>query len=209
MFTTILGGLVLALSNGWRDGWMWAYACAVSACALYAILSVTPDLAKERFRPPSSGEDAVALVFIRLFGFGHLIAGALDAGRWHLLPVVPAPLRAAALATMTAAFFFIFRAMRENQFFSAVVRIQSDRGHRVIDSGPYSVVRHPGYAGMALGIPASGLALGSWIGFAIALGYAALILRRAAFEDRFLQRELAGYADYTQRVPSRVIPGLW
>ena len=160
MFTVILGGLVLALSNGWRDAWMWGYVCVISASALYAIASVTRDLMRERVRPPSRGEDAGALAVIRLLGFGHLVVGALDSGRWHLLPAVPSTLRAAALAIMAAAFLFIFRAMRENQFFSAVVRIQTDRGHRVIDSGPYSVVRHPGYAGMAVGIPASALALG-------------------------------------------------
>jgi protein-S-isoprenylcysteine O-methyltransferase Ste14 len=209
VFTVILGAIVLALSKGWRDGWMWAYVGAISACALYAVMSVTPDLVRERVRPPSRGEDASALAVIRLLGSGHLLVGALDAGRWHLFPAVPSVLRATALAIMAAALLFIFRAMRENHFFSAVVRIQADRGHHVIDSGPYAVVRHPGYAGMAVGIPASGLALGSWIGVAIALAYAALILRRAAFEDRFLQRELAGYTDYTRRVPSRVIPGLW
>lgn len=209
VFSAVLGAIVLGLSGGWDDPWMWAYVAACSGCALYAVLSVTRDLAQERFRPPSRGADATALIFIRLFGFGHLIVGALDAGRWHLLPPVPAAVRATAFPLMVVAVLFIFRAMRENRFFSAVVRIQSDRGHHVIDSGPYAVVRHPGYAGMIVGIAASGLALGSWPGFALAAAYSALIARRVLFEDRFLQRDLPGYADYTRRVPYRVIPGVW
>jgi protein-S-isoprenylcysteine O-methyltransferase Ste14 len=207
--STALGTIVLGLSGEWRDPWMRAYVVAVSACTLYAVLSVTPDLARERFRPPTRGADATALIFIRLLGFGHLVIGALDAGRWHLVRPVPTLVRAVALPLMMAAFLFIFRAMRENRFFSAVVRIQADRGHHVIDSGPYAVVRHPGYAGMIAGISASGLALGSWIGFALALGYAALIARRVIFEDRFLRRDLPGYEDYTGRVRYRLIPHVW
>ena len=204
----LLGAIVLSLSNGWRDPLMWAYVGAIAACTLYAMFSLTPELARERFRPPSPGADATALVFIRLLGFGHLVIGALDSGRWHLTPV-PAGVRAAALVAMAATFGIFYRAMHENRFFSAVVRIQSDRGHHVIDTGPYSVVRHPGYSGMIAGIAASGLALGSWLGFALALGYCALIARRVLFEDRFLQRDLPGYADYTTRVRYRLIPGLW
>lgn len=204
-----LGCAVLALSAGWKDPWMWAYVGALSVCSLYAVMSVTPDLARERVHPPTRGADAPALLAIRILGFAHLVVGALDAGRWHLTARVPPLLRGLALAAMIAAFLLIFRAMRENRFFSAVVRVQQDRGHRVVDSGPYAVVRHPGYAGMIAGVPASGLALGSWVGFAIALAYSALILRRVSFEDRFLHQQLDGYAHYAARVPRRVIPGVW
>jgi protein-S-isoprenylcysteine O-methyltransferase Ste14 len=87
--------------------------------------------------------------------------------------------------------------------------VQDDRGHRVIDSGPYSIVRHPGYAGLMLGMPFSGLALGSWIAAAIGLVMSGLILRRVMFEDAFLKKNLDGYAAYSDRVRHRLIPGLW
>lgn len=209
LFSVPLGCAVLALSAGWKDPWMWAYVAALSACSFYGVMSIAPDLARERMHPPTHGADARALLAIRILGFAHLVVGALDAGRWHLAPRVPPLLRGLALTAMIAAFLLIFRAMRENRFFSAVVRVQEDRGHRVVDSGPYAFVRHPGYAGMIAGIPASGLALGSWVGFAIAVAYSALILRRVSFEDRFLQQQLAGYAHYAARVPRRVIPGVW
>jgi protein-S-isoprenylcysteine O-methyltransferase Ste14 len=79
----------------------------------------------------------------------------------------------------------------------------------VVDTGPYAVIRHPGYAGMIAGVPLSGLALGSWIGFSLALLYSALIVRRVLFEDAFLQRNLRGYVEYTRRVTGRLIPGTW
>jgi len=96
-----------------------------------------------------------------------------------------------------------------NRFFSPVVRVQTERGHRVIDRGPYGTIRHPGYLGMIVSVLCSGLALGSWLGFAFAVAYGALILRRVFFEDAFLQVNLAGYADYARRVPYRLIPGGW
>ena len=81
-----------------------------------------------------------------------------------------------------------FHAMMANRFFSAVIRIQKDRGHHVIDQGPYAVVRHPGYAGMVPSMAFNGLALGSWLGFAIGVGCSALMMRRVLFEDAYLRR---------------------
>ncbi len=102
------------------------------------------DLARERFSPPTGGADRVALGFVRIVAISHLAIGALDAGRWHLTAPIPSGVRAFAMVAMAVAFGLFFRAMRENRFFSSVVRVQDDRGHRVIDSGPYGVVRHPG-----------------------------------------------------------------
>jgi protein-S-isoprenylcysteine O-methyltransferase Ste14 len=206
--TLVVGGGVFLLSGSWTDPWLWAYAGVWSACAAYAMWAVDGDLANERRNPPAAGADQQALRVIRLLAAAHLVVGALDAGRWHLT-AVPAGLRAAALIGMGMAVWLIFRAMRENRFFSAVVRIQSDRGHHVIDSGPYAVVRHPGYAGMIAAVPLSGLALGSWLGVAIALAYSAMIVRRVPFEDAFLRTELEGYAEYAERVRARLVPGLW
>lgn len=205
----ILTGLIFALAGTWRDPWLWAYACVWSASTLFAMLSLGEDLARERFRPPTSGADAVALSFVRATALGHLVVGALDSGRWHLTAPVPPALRVIALAGVATMFGLFFGAMRQNRFFSTVVRIQSDRGHRVVDSGLYSVMRHPGYAGLVVGAPFSGLALGSWLAAGIGLVMSALILRRVMFEDAFLQKNLDGYAAYARRVRYRLIPGLW
>jgi protein-S-isoprenylcysteine O-methyltransferase Ste14 len=174
----------------------------------YGLTGIGEDLARERFQGTVKGEDAVALRFVRAIGFAHLAVGALDVGRWHLAPV-PASVRAAALTALPLALLLVYRSMRENRFFSAVVRVQTDRGHVVVDTGPYSVIRHPGYAGMFVGVPLSGLALGSWLSFGLALIYSALILRRVIFEDAFLCQNLTGYQAYTRRVTGRLIPGTW
>jgi protein-S-isoprenylcysteine O-methyltransferase Ste14 len=110
---------------------------------------------------------------------------------------------------MLASCVLILASMRANQFFSPVVRIQSERGHRVVASGPYASIRHPGYLGMVLALPLSGLALDSWLSAAIGVLYSGLIVRRVVFEDAFLRTNLDGYAEYAARVRYRLIPGAW
>jgi protein-S-isoprenylcysteine O-methyltransferase Ste14 len=207
--TLMIAGLLFTLAGTCRDPWLWAYVSVCSAAAAYALLSIDEDLAKERFRPPNAGADRLAVRFLRLVALSHLVVGALDTGRWHLTPPVPAAVRIVALVGMATGLVMFYRAMRENRFFSAVVRIQDDRGHRVVDSGPYRVVRHPGYAGLILVPPFSGMALGSWVAVAIGLIMSALVVRRVLFEDSFLRHNLDGYAAYAQRVPHRLVPGVW
>lgn len=200
--------LLFGLAGTWRDPWLWAYVALCGVASGYALLTIDEDLARERFSPPASGADRVALGFIRAAAISHLAVGALDSGRWHLAPVSP-ELRGIGLFFMATMFVLFYGAMRTNRFFSAVVRIQEDRGHRVVDRGLYSFVRHPGYAGLILGIPSSGLALGSWLAATVGLGMSVLILRRVMFEDAFLRANLRGYPAYAARVPHRLIPGVW
>ena len=200
--------LLFALAGTWRDPWLWAYVSVCTLASSYAILTIDEDLARERFSPPVASADRVALGFIRAAAIGHLAVGALDSGRWHLAPVSPA-VRGAGLFFVAMMFVLFYGAMRTNRFFSAVIRIQDDRGHRVVDRGLYSIVRHPGYAGLILGIPSSGLALGSWLAAGMGVVMSALILRRVMFEDAFLRANLDGYPAYAVRVPHRLIPGLW
>jgi protein-S-isoprenylcysteine O-methyltransferase Ste14 len=198
----------LVLLKGSLDTWLALYLVAWSIFGVYAMASIDDDLARERFRPPEPGADRAPLRAIRLLAVAHLVVGTLDAGRWHLAPV-PDTLRAIALVLMVPSALFVVQAMRANRFFSPVVRVQKERGHRVVDHGPYGTIRHPGYLGMIVSVMCSGLALGSWLGFALAAVYAALILRRVFFEDAFLQANLEGYADYARRVPYRLIPVGW
>jgi protein-S-isoprenylcysteine O-methyltransferase Ste14 len=96
-----------------------------------------------------------------------------------------------------------------NTYASAVVRVQQDRGHRVVSQGPYRYVRHPMYVGvilMGLAIPP---ALGSWWALAPGLAIAVTFVLRTAQEDAVLQRELPGYAEYAQQVRYRLLPGVW
>jgi len=97
----------------------------------------------------------------------------------------------------------------ENRFFSSTVRIQTDRGHVVCDSGPYRIVRHPGYAGNILPLLGIVLALGSvWTLIPAAVALIISVIR-TALEDQTLQEELPGYRDYARRVHYRLIPGIY
>ena len=89
------------------------------------------------------------------------------------------------------------------------MRIQEDRGHIVVSSGPYRVVRHPGYAGAVLFNLLAPPALGSWTAMIFGAGAAGLLIYRTAREDRVLTAELLGYAEYAKQVRRRLIPGLW
>jgi protein-S-isoprenylcysteine O-methyltransferase Ste14 len=96
-----------------------------------------------------------------------------------------------------------------NKFFETTVRIQTDRGHNVIDTGPYAIVRHPGYVFMCsllVGIP---LALCSLWALIPAVLSCSLLVVRTVLEDKTLRAELPGYVDYAQRVRYRLVPGVW
>jgi len=99
--------------------------------------------------------------------------------------------------------------MGVNPFFEKTVRIQSERGHRVIDTGPYSFVRHPGYLGFAGWILSTPLLLGSWWALIPAILSTVCLVVRTALEDRTLRMELAGYEEYIHRVRYRLVPGIW
>ena len=100
-------------------------------------------------------------------------------------------------------------AIIENRFFSSVTRIQMDRGHIVCDSGPYRIVRHPGYAGNIPPLAGIALALGSvWTLIPVIIALIIAVIR-TILEDQTLHQELPGYREYANRVRYRLIPGLF
>jgi protein-S-isoprenylcysteine O-methyltransferase Ste14 len=207
LINLIIAAVLCAITGRYQDPWLWAFVATVAAVGLYPTVFLDDDLAKERFHPPEPGADRVPLKVIRLLALAHIVVACLDV-RWQITQV-PDALRLLGLVGMAISVVLVFRAMMVNRFFSAVIRIQKDRGHHVIDQGVYGVIRHPGYAGMIPSMPFSGLALGSWLGFAIGVAYSVLMLRRVLFEDGYLRAHLAGYQDYSSRVRYRLIPGVW
>ena len=100
--------------------------------------------------------------------------------------------------------------MRVNRFFSSIVRVQSDRGQVVITTGPYAIIRHPGYLAGIVIMMASGLAFNSWIATTMLMVCALpFLLHRVITEDRVLLAELPGYRDYAERVRWRLLLGIW
>jgi protein-S-isoprenylcysteine O-methyltransferase Ste14 len=202
-----IAAVICALTGRYQDPWLWGFVATVATLGLYPALGLDADLAKERFHPPEPGADRNFLLAIRLLAIALLVGSCLDL-RWQITPV-PDGARLLGLVGLAGSLGLFFRAMMANRFFSAVIRIQKDRGHHVIDQGPYAVVRHPGYAGMLPSMAFAGLALGSWLGFAIGLGCSLLGLRRVFFEDAYLKAHLDGYREYAARVRYRLIPGVW
>jgi protein-S-isoprenylcysteine O-methyltransferase Ste14 len=100
-------------------------------------------------------------------------------------------------------------AFRVNAFLAEMVRIQNERGHTVCTTGPYRIVRHPMYVGVILTILCVPVLLGSLYALIPAGLIAALFVLRTALEDRTLQAELPGYADYAQTVRWKLVPGVW
>ena len=187
----------------------WVYLAILATVFVASFAMLDPGLLRERMRPggkpPPLGLKLFTVVLLL-----HLVVAGLDRGRLHLSDGIPPWLQATGLAVVAAAYALVLWAMRVNRFFSSVVRIQFDRGQRVVVTGPYSFIRHPGYAAGTLIVLASGIALGSWLA-AVLLVVTSLpfLFYRAITEDRVLLAELPGYREYAGRVRWRLIPGVW
>ena len=188
---------------------LWIYLAILAAIFIASILWLDPDLARERMRPGGKKPPLALRLFSGVLVLHWIIAG-LDRGRLHWTDTVPLWLQVLGLAALAGSYAFCLWAMRVNRFFSSAVRIQSDRGQHVVDSGPYAVIRHPGYLAGIVVMLASGIALGSWIATAfLAATSLPFLFYRAITEDRLLQAELPGYRNYAQRVRWRLVPGVW
>ena len=170
-----------------------------------------PALLDERMRPVMQDDQPAAdKKFILVFGFAGLIwllAIGLDM-RAHGVRV-PREMQALGFLMLLFSSGFILWVMRENSFAAPVVKLQTERGHRVISSGPYAFVRHPMYSGAMLFFVGAPLLLGSWWGVGLSPLFAVLFAVRIAIEERTLLTGLPGYADYTAQVRYRLVPGLW
>jgi protein-S-isoprenylcysteine O-methyltransferase Ste14 len=189
--------------------WMWAYLMVWAGILTYAFFVLDPDLRRERFKPGGPSADPLALAFMRLSALATMVMALLDVGRFHWSDDVPPQLHVVGLALFALGAWLPMRSMSVNRFFSPVVRVQRERGHKVVDRGPYGVIRHPGYAGMSILAVGAALLIGSLVALAPALVYTGLVLRRVFFEDAFLKQNLEGYREYSERVRFRLVPGVW
>jgi protein-S-isoprenylcysteine O-methyltransferase Ste14 len=170
-----------------------------------------PGLLEERSHFGTSdqkGWDKLLFPLLLVFSFAWLIFMSLDATRFHWSPV-PVWLQAVGVVVLLASFYLLFLTFRENSYLSTVVRIQEERGHSVITTGPYHYVRHPMYAGILIFAVGTPLLLGSWYGVLFGLVFALLVARRAVLEERTLRKELQGYTAYMAQVKYRLIPYIW
>ena len=209
--------LVLLVCGGDFGWWQaWVYSLLIVAAGIGGRIWAErrhPGLLAERqniekIQSAKAWDKVLAPLMALSVVFPLVIVAGLDHRRgWS--PEFPLWLIVLGFILISLGYAFAGWALAENRFFSSTVRIQTDRGHVVCDSGPYRMVRHPGYAGNILPLLGIVLALGSvWtlIPAAVALIIAVI---RTALEDQTLQEELPGYRDYVQRVRYRLIPGIY
>ena len=216
IFWIALIGVLLFVPAGtldWPQAWFFLGEFIVGGFAVTLWLARhDPGLLRERMRAPIQKEqtprDRLFMGFILLAWYGWLVLMALDARRWQLSHM---PLALAVIGAILIAigFVVVWLTFRENSFAAPVIKIQEQRGQRVIDTGPYSVVRHPMYAGGALYMLGMPLLLGSWLGLIVLPLLLAALTLRIFIEEDALRIGLRGYDEYTRRVRHRVIPGVW
>lgn len=209
--------LILLVCGGDPAWWQaWVYSVLIFAAGIGGRILAEkrhPGLLAERqsreeFRSAKSWDKALSPLMAISISFPLVIVAGLD-HRFGWSPVFPLWIVIIGFLLVSAGYALAVRALVENRFFAGVVRIQAERGHAVCDSGPYRIVRHPGYAGNILPLPGIVLALSSpWtlIPACIAL---VIAVTRTALEDRTLRAELPGYQEYAQRVRYRLFPGIY
>lgn len=210
----VIMGVALFWSAGRIDWWpAWALLAVMLAWIIamgFAILRFNPDLLAERLGPRKGGKqwDMTIMGIVGLSELARLIIAGLDQ-RYGWTGGFPIAAQIAALAVCALGYALGVWATASNAFFSQIVRIQTERGHAVATGGPYQYVRHPAYVGTILYQLAMPVLLASWWALIPGGVNAILLVIRTALEDRTLQAELSGYADYARLVRHRLLPGIW
>jgi len=219
LFRTVVGLIIMVggvriIAGRWDLPMVWIYLGVYLGYVLLLwlfVLRKDPELVQERQQPGPDAKrwDKTWLRLYTLFLVLTFVVALLDVSRLHWSDTVPLWLQVVSLLVSMVAMTFGGWAIAENTYFSEVVRIQRDRGHTVITTGPYQLVRHPGYLSNTVIMPCMTLAFGSWLALIPAGIVVALFVVRTALEDLTLQNELDGYAEYVQTVRCRLVPGIW
>jgi len=217
IITYLLTPLVLLISGwdpGWWQGWFYSVLIVVAGIGPRMLAEKRhPGLLAERSKfgkaqDVKSWDKVLAPLMAVSISFPLFIVAGLD-HHFGWSPVFPTWLNILGFILIVPGYTFAGWALTENRFFSTVVRIQTDRGHTVCDSGPYLIVRHPGYAGNTLALPGIVLALGSlWTIIPVIVALIITVIR-TALEDQTLQEELPGYRDYARLVRYRLFLGIF
>jgi protein-S-isoprenylcysteine O-methyltransferase Ste14 len=205
---------LLAGTFDWPRAWALLAIIVVGATA--TMLIVFPgreDLLDERLKSPvqegqPTADKVLVLSLIAAF-VGLIVFIPLDVFRFHWFGKPEAPISALGLGLFIAGWLIISLVFRENAFAAPVVKRQEERGHSVVDTGVYGVVRHPMYVGVALLMIGMALWLESYAAALLSLIPIGILAARILVEENFLKRELKGYEAYMRKVRYRLIPYVW
>jgi protein-S-isoprenylcysteine O-methyltransferase Ste14 len=215
LFIVAIPFLPLLISRHW-DWWeAWVFgALNVSAFVISRILAArrNPDLIAERAHYMQQENivpwDKLLALLLAIVTIAVMLVAGLDE-IYHWSPSYGPLIKLGSLIAILLGYALSSYAFIENRFFSGTVRIQADRGHKVISSGPYHWIRHPGYAGGLLTYLVTPLLLDSYWLYLPIVCLVILVIVRTYLEDRYLQIELEGYREYAMQVRYRLLPGLW
>ncbi len=206
--------LILFISAGrmaYYQGWLYSAISILGMLMNFITIRNDPELMRERSKPAKDAKkwDRQILGLSALATLAAVIVAGLDSGRFQWSPVFQWYYCLPGIILMLTGQLLFLIAKNQNAFFSSVARIQTERGHKVCDTGLYKSVRHPGYLGMII----------SWVGFPFLMGslfsiipsFAAIVLLlvRTKLEDEMLFNELPGYAHYVEATRYRLIPKVW
>ena len=195
----------------WTEGWIFSILfCGLSFAILLYLYVNDPALLNERFGPPvQKGQKSWDKILVSAFFLGFMVWFAimpLDAKRFTWSPEFPLWIKVVGTLLFILAFIILFGALKENTFAAPVVKMQKERGQKVISTGLYGIVRHPMYAGGALLFIGGSLLLGSIYGLAMGLLLSVVLAVRSIGEEAMLRQELDGYIEYMKKVKWRLIP---
>jgi protein-S-isoprenylcysteine O-methyltransferase Ste14 len=183
---------ILAGRLDYWQGWVMTGTFVALMAVVALLFRHSADLLSEREKPGAGvkGWDRTILAILAAFWAMAFLTAALDGGRYGWTRSIPT-------------YLYV------NRFFSRAVRIQEDRGQVVIRHGPYRYIRHPGYTAGILLLIAIPVCLGSYYALMPSALAAVVLVVRTALEDKTLEKELKGYAEYKADVKYRLIPGVW
>lgn len=213
---------LLALALMWPAGtWLWWEAWVMAG--LWSVFGVVmirylihsdPALLAERFKlipidKDQKNWDKVIMLLFFIAGIALYIVPGFDVVRYGWSEPLPLWMRVIAFAIHIPGLYLLAWIMRENTYLAQVVKIDNERGHQVITTGPYAYVRHPMYTTAIILFFAFPFAMGSRYALLLSGFLTLLLLVRTYLEDRTLHEELDGYAEYAEQTPYRLIPGIW
>jgi protein-S-isoprenylcysteine O-methyltransferase Ste14 len=214
LVSILVMGVALFLSAGtldWPAAWIFlgSYLLMVLTVGIW-VARRHPAVVNERGKIARNAKswDKVLMTIYTVMLFVLFGVAGLDAGRygWSAMPLA---VQVVGYVGFVLSMIVTFWAMASNPFLATIVRIQDDRGHYVVTTGPYRYVRHPMYAMMFLMWPGTALLLGSWWALLPAAVIVVVFVIRTALEDKTLQAGLPGYTEYAQHTRYRLVPGVW
>jgi protein-S-isoprenylcysteine O-methyltransferase Ste14 len=209
-FLGLMGAILFMIAGTVRFLTIWLYLGLRVIFTIASVFAMSEDVARERLKPGKGAKpEPIYNIGTTIAYVSHIILAALDLGRFHWSAGFPIWLIVLGTIVMLCGYGLVIWALVHNEYMSARIRIQGDRGQHVVDTGPYAIIRHPNYAGGFLVSLSSGFVFGSWVSMPSMLLHVALIMYRTLQEEKVLIAELEGYGEYANRVHWRFLPKIW